>query len=87
MPRKHKDAPKPIALTHDSIREGLIRHHDHIAVAVNRALEQAGFQGFALHSMRIVPPAGLGSPCNPPCPEGQRCVLDSNGGDVKWVCV
>lgn len=87
MPRKHNDPDRPAVLTHDSAREGLIRHHDKIADAVRQALESAGLQGFALHSVRLVPPSGLGSPCNPACPQGQHCVLDSNGGEVKWVCV
>lgn len=87
MPSMSNDTTQPIALTHDSAQEDLMRHHDNIATAVHQVLESAGLQGFALHSVRIAPPPGLGSPCNPPCPQGKRCVLDSNGGEVKWICV
>jgi hypothetical protein len=61
----------------------------HIRAAVHKVLQQAGLKGVSLHSVRfkVAQAAVLGPGCNPPCPPGQVCILDSSGGDVQWVCV
>jgi hypothetical protein len=61
----------------------------HIRDAVHRVLQQAGLKGVSLHSMQFkVASSALSGPgCNPACPPGEVCVLDSSGGQVQWVCV
>ena len=80
--------PAPRRLTHAAIHKGVSDHHERIAAAVHRALKTAGLDVVTLHSFRLAMPAGVNGPCDPQCdPTTQKCVLDSNGGHVTWVCV
>jgi hypothetical protein len=82
-----KDQAPVNQLTHADIRDGLMRNHADIVGAVHEVLRNAGLSGLTVSSLRFMPPEGLSGPCNPPCPEGKHCEFDSNGGDVKPVCV
>jgi hypothetical protein len=63
--------------------------HQHIREAVHKVLHEAGLKGVALHSIRfsVTHDSVSGPGCDPPCPAGQDCVVDSSGGQVRWVCV
>jgi hypothetical protein len=76
-------------LNHADMAKALHRKRGNIRAAVHKVLQQAGFKGVSLHAMQFkVSAAALSSPgCNPACPPGQVCVLDSSGGEVRWVCV
>jgi hypothetical protein len=76
-------------LSHTDLAKGVHSKRRHIRAAVHKVLQQAGLKGVSLHSMQFkVSAAALSSPgCNPSCPPGQVCVLDSSGGEVQWVCV
>jgi hypothetical protein len=63
--------------------------HQLITDAVHKALRNAGLKGLSVHSIRLSfdPALMSGSGCYPPCEPDEDCVLDSNGGQVRWVCV
>jgi hypothetical protein len=65
------------------------RKRRNIRDAVHKVLQQAGLNGVSVHSVRfkVARTAVSGPGCDPPCPPGQVCVLDSSGGEVSWVCV
>jgi len=92
MAKVKKTAHKPIKgskLSHDEMAKAVHRKRRHIRVAVHKVLQQAGLKGVTLHSMqfKVARTALASQGCNPPCPPGQVCVLDSSGGQVQWVCV
>ena len=80
---------KDSKLSHADMAKAVHGKRRHIRDAVHKVLQQAGLRGVTLHSMQLkVAGTALASPgCNPPCPPGQVCVLDSSGGEVRWVCV
>jgi hypothetical protein len=63
--------------------------HRQLSDAVHAQLRKAGLQGVSVHSIRfsVAHEAFSGPGCNPPCAANEQCVLDSNGGVVRWVCV
>ena len=65
------------------------KKHRHLAKAVHSALQEAGFKGVRVHSLRLsVPRAAFSGPgCDPPCSGGRSCVLQSDGGVTRWECV
>jgi hypothetical protein len=85
---KKKSARSP-KLSHAEMAKAVHGKRRHIRQAVHKVLQQAGLKGVSLHSMQFkVASSALAAPgCNPPCPPGQVCVLDSSGGEVQWVCV
>jgi hypothetical protein len=87
MTQKPTDLTPTPKLTRATMHKGIVNHHAHIVGAVHQMLKDAGLNGVTVHSMRFAAPEDFDDPCDPPCKAGQRCVLDSNGGDVHWVCV
>ncbi len=63
--------------------------HQHISDAVHKVLREAGLNGVSVHSIRFSVDRNLmsGPGCDPPCGPNEDCVLDSSGGQVRWVCV
>ncbi len=89
-PRSPKQNPgaKP---TRAEMADRIHGQHQDVAHAVHKVLQEAGLDGVRVHSVRYSvahtmvsgPPA-----CQPPCdPDTEDCVLDSSGGEVRWVCV
>ena len=85
---KQNPSVKP---TRAEMAESVHSKHQHVTDAVHKVLRDAGLDGVRVHSVRYSvahsmvsgPPA-----CQPPCdPDKEDCVLDSSGGEVKWVCV
>lgn len=74
-------------LTRSAVNNGLRQHHQAMVDAVHRVLKKAGLEGVTVHSLRFSMPSDLGQMCDPPCPPGSTCKLDSNGGHVSPVCV
>lgn len=91
--KRKKTAPSkrvvPSKLTRDDLERHVKRQHAKLKTLIHRHLESAGLLGVRLHSLRFsVTETKLAGPgCDPPCPSGARCVLDSNGGVVQWVCI
>jgi hypothetical protein len=73
----------------DEMAKGIHSKHQHMKDAVHKILREAGLHGVSVHSIRFkVAHDTLSDPgCDPPCPDGQDCVVDSSGGQVRWVCV
>jgi hypothetical protein len=73
----------------DEMARAIHSKHQHIKDAVHKILHEAGLHGVSLHSIRFnVAHDSVSEPgCDPPCPAGQDCVVDSSGGQVRWVCV
>jgi hypothetical protein len=84
--KKAAPTDPPVKLTRTAITNGLIHNHDDIVNAVHRVLNKAGLDRLKVHSIRFEA-EGVSGPCDPPCPNGQHCVPDSDGGTVSWVCV
>jgi hypothetical protein len=63
--------------------------HQHITDAVHKVLRDVNLKGVTVHSIRFSVDDNLvsGSGCNPPCGPDEDCILDSSGGQVRWVCV
>jgi hypothetical protein len=75
--------------THTQLAKAVHKKHGHFKVAIHRILVEAGLKGVKVRSVRfaIARAAVSSSPCNPPCPQGKDCVLDSDSGGTRWVCV
>ena len=86
---RRKTNPPPTKLSRAEMADAIHAKHPHIARAVHKLLNEAGLKGVTLHSVRfsVAHDSVLEPGCNPPCPPGQDCVVDSSGGQVSWVCV
>lgn len=84
-----KKSARSSKLSHAEMAKAVHSKRRHIREAVHKVLQQSGLNGVSLHSLQFkVASSALSAPgCNPPCPPGQVCVLDSSGGQVQWVCV
>jgi hypothetical protein len=69
------------------IELALRTHHAAMAEAVHTVLRNAGVPGLTVHSIRFAVANGTDH-CQGSCdPNTERCVPQSSGGDVTWVCV
>jgi len=75
--------------TGEQLLKAVGQHHARLERHIDGVLRDAGLKGVRVHSLRfsVTSNAFSGPGCDPPCPSGQQCVLDSNGGTVSWVCV
>lgn len=92
MPKAKKSGKKksPAAtFNRTEMADAIHAKHAHITRAVHKVLREAGLKGVSLHSIRfrVAQDSVSGPGCDPPCPPGQDCVVDSSGGQVRWVCV
>lgn len=76
-------------LSRSEMAKAIHSKHKHISDAVHKVLQDAGLNGVSVHSIRFSVDRNLMSDpgCNPPCGPDEECVLDSSGGQVRWVCV
>jgi hypothetical protein len=73
--------------TRGSIEHALRTHHAAMAEAVHTVLRNAGVPGLTVHSIRFAM-ADDSDHCQGSCdPASERCVPQSSGGEVTWVCV
>jgi hypothetical protein len=88
-PKKTTKSGRGSKPSHTDMAKAVHRKRRHIRDAVHKVLQGAGLKGVSVHSIRFkVARAAVSGPgCDPPCPQGQVCVLDSSGGEVRWVCV
>ena len=78
--------PEQQKQTRSTIEHALRTHHAALVDAVHNVLNKAGVYGLTVHSIRFATAADFGE-CDPPCRPDERCVPQSDGGDVTWVCV
>jgi hypothetical protein len=82
-------SPQASKLSRKEMAEAIHSKHQHIRDAVHNVLREAGLQGVSVHSVRfmVAQDSMSGPGCNPPCSPNEDCVIDSSGGDVRWICV
>jgi hypothetical protein len=88
--RPPKKATRARKSTRAALRKAVGSEHANLTEAVHAVLRKAGLPAeLTLHSIRLsIAHGALSGPgCNPPCRADQDCVLDSNGGEVRWVCI
>lgn len=81
------ESPRHAKHSREHVTHVLGEHHAAMAHAVGRVLADAGLPELAVQSIRFAMPAGFPSHCDPACTDGQRCVPESDGAEVRWVCV
>jgi hypothetical protein len=83
-----KHEKRAARITRAAAAETITKHHAAMVDAVHEVLAKAGSEGLRVHSIRFEAAADFDGPCDPPCNDDtQRCVPESNGGHVTWVCV